>query len=100
MPDALGVAKAHIVGLSMGGFATLHSGFRHPGRALSLCVAGCGYGADPQAQDWFRAEADVIAATLMEQGMAAFAERYAARGATHMDMPLTPERVWRALLAA
>ena len=26
--------KAHVVGLSMGGFATLHFGFRHPGRAL------------------------------------------------------------------
>ena len=34
------------VGLSMGGFATLHFGFRHPSRALSLCVAGCGYGAE------------------------------------------------------
>ncbi|BDE07117.1 hypothetical protein WPS_23930 [Vulcanimicrobium alpinum] len=43
--DHLGIATAHVVGLSMGGFATLHFGFRHPQRARSLVVAGCGYGA-------------------------------------------------------
>ena len=31
--DTLGIEKAHVVGLSMGGFATLHFGFRHPARA-------------------------------------------------------------------
>ena len=75
--DGMGVEKAHIVGLSMGGFATLHFGFRHPGRALSLCVAGCGYGAEPDARDRFRGEADSIAATILRDGMPAFAERYA-----------------------
>ena len=75
--DAAGVAAAHVVGLSMGGFATLHFGFRHPQRALSLCVAGCGYGAEPDARDRFRSEADTIAATLLADGMAPFAERYA-----------------------
>ncbi len=38
--DHLKIAKAHVVGLSMGGFATLHFGFRHPDRALSLTVGG------------------------------------------------------------
>jgi pimeloyl-ACP methyl ester carboxylesterase len=38
----LRIDKAHIVGLSMGGFATLHFGFRRAHRALSLTVAGCG----------------------------------------------------------
>ena len=45
--DALKIDKAHIVGVSMGGFAVLHFGFAYPGRALSLVVAGCGYGAEP-----------------------------------------------------
>lgn len=30
--DTLEVARAHVVGLSMGGFATLHFGFRHSDR--------------------------------------------------------------------
>jgi pimeloyl-ACP methyl ester carboxylesterase len=75
--DHIGAAKAHIVGISMGGFATLHFGLRHPTRALSLCIGGCGYGAEPDKRDIFRAEADTIAATLRRDGMQAFAERYA-----------------------
>jgi pimeloyl-ACP methyl ester carboxylesterase len=73
----LGIGKAHVVGLSMGGFATLHFGFRHPGRALSLTVAGCGYGAERDQREKFRAEVDAVAAFLDEQGIEAFAAKYA-----------------------
>ncbi|HVY14834.1 MAG TPA: alpha/beta hydrolase [Rhodopila sp.] len=75
--DHLKIAKAHVVGLSMGGFATLHFGFRHADRALSLTVAGCGYGAEKGQRDKFRAEADAIAAFLDQNGMTVFAEKYA-----------------------
>jgi len=75
--DHLGIAKAHIVGLSMGGFAVLHFGFRHAARALSLCVAGCGYGAEPGQREKFHAEADAIAAFLDANGIEAFAAKYA-----------------------
>ena len=54
--DALGIAKAHVVGLSMGGFATLHFGLAYPDRALSLVVAGCGYGAEPGKRQQFHDE--------------------------------------------
>lgn len=76
--DHLSIEKGHIVGLSMGGFATLHFGFRHPHRALSLCVAGCGYGAEPVQRARFRAEAEAIASLLKSDDMARFAEQYAA----------------------
>ncbi|RZN35717.1 alpha/beta hydrolase [Bradyrhizobium sp. Leo121] len=75
--DHIGERQAHIVGLSMGGFATLHFGLRHQKRALSLCIGGCGYGAEPDKRETFRAEADVIADMIRRDGMAAFAERYA-----------------------
>ena len=75
--DALKIDKAHIVGLSMGGFATLHFGFRHPKRALSLTVAGVGYGAEKEQQGKFRAEVEAVAQSLRDQGMATFAEKYA-----------------------
>jgi len=75
--DHLQIAQAHVVGLSMGGFATLHFGFRHPERALSLCVAGCGYGAEPDKRASFRQEADNIAAFLTNEGIDAFAAKYA-----------------------
>jgi pimeloyl-ACP methyl ester carboxylesterase len=75
--DHLKIDRAHVVGLSMGGFATLHFGFRHPDRALSLCVGGCGYGAEREEREKFRGEAVVIAEQLREKGMPPFAERYA-----------------------
>jgi pimeloyl-ACP methyl ester carboxylesterase len=75
--DHLRIDKAHVVGLSMGGFATLHFGFRHAARARSLVVAGCGYGAEPDQRDRFRAEAEAIAEFIATQGIPAFAEKYA-----------------------
>lgn len=74
--DDAGIDRAHIVGLSMGGFATLHLGLRAPQRALSLCVAGVGYGAEPDRQAKFREEAEGWATFLLDQGIEAFAERY------------------------
>jgi pimeloyl-ACP methyl ester carboxylesterase len=75
--DQLGIDKAHIVGLSMGGFATLHFGLAYPGRARSLLVAGAGYGSETPEREKFRAEAEAIAERLLREGMAAFAEAYA-----------------------
>ena len=75
--DHLRIDLAHVVGLSMGGFAALHFGFRHPERALSLCVGGCGYGAEPGQRERFRAEAVAVADFIKTQGMVAFAEKYA-----------------------
>ena len=75
--DHLGIDRAHVVGLSMGGFATLHFGFRHAARALSLCVAGCGYGAEPEQRERFRSEAATIADFIASAGMPAFADKYA-----------------------
>jgi pimeloyl-ACP methyl ester carboxylesterase len=75
--DHLKIDKAHVVGLSMGGFATLHFGLTYPDRALSLVVAGAGYGAEKDQRERFRNEAVVIAGKLEKDGMAAFAEAYA-----------------------
>src|SRR5258708_36543182 len=75
--DHLKIDKAHVVGLSMGGFATLHFGFRHPGHALSLVVAGVGYGAEKDQQAKFKGEVELVAKSLLGDGMKAFAEKYA-----------------------
>ena len=52
--DGLNIDKAHVVGLSMGGFATLHFGFTYPDRARSLTIGGCGYGAAPDQRRFRR----------------------------------------------
>ena len=76
--DGLGIAKAHIVGISMGGFATLHFGFAYPERARSLVVAGCGYGAQPDKRAQFQEEVARTAAAIESQGMAEVAKTYGA----------------------
>lgn len=92
--DGLGIDRAHVVGLSMGGFATLHFGLAYPERALSLLIAGCGYGAERDQRDRFRAEADTIAGQLRKEGMTAFAERYAV-GPTRVQFQNKDPRGWR-----
>ena len=74
--DRFGIDRAHVVGLSMGGFATVHFGLRHPGRARSLVVAGCGYGAPPETHADFAASACANADLIEEIGMEAFAPDY------------------------
>jgi pimeloyl-ACP methyl ester carboxylesterase len=75
--DALTIDKAHIVGLSMGGFAALHFGFTYPDRARSLVIAGCGYGAAPDKRAQFAAEAEAAAKGFEQGGMPKAAEAYA-----------------------
>jgi pimeloyl-ACP methyl ester carboxylesterase len=74
--DALGIRKAHICGLSMGGYATLHFGLRYPERALSLVVAGAGYGSVAGEREKFRRDVEETARRFERDGMKAVAEFY------------------------
>jgi len=76
--DGLKLPKAHIVGISMGGFATLHFGLQYPDRAASLVVAGCGYGAAPDKRQQFQEETARTAAQIADKGMAEVAKTYGA----------------------
>lgn len=91
--DGLAIARAHIVGLSMGGFATLHFGLQYPDRALSLVVAGCGYGAQPGKREQFQQEVERTAATIATQGMTIAAEGYAL-GPTRVQFQNKDPRGW------
>ena len=75
--DALKLDRAHVVGLSMGGFAALHFGFTYPGRAYSLVIGGCGYGAAPDKRAQFAEEAETAAKRFEEIGMGKAAIGYA-----------------------
>jgi pimeloyl-ACP methyl ester carboxylesterase len=90
----LGLARAHIVGLSMGGFATLHFGLRHPKLARSLAICGCGYGAEKEQRDTFRAESEALAQLFDEKGSLVAAERYAL-GAARVQFQNKDPRGWR-----
>ena len=92
--DGLDIEHAHIVGLSMGGFATLHFGLAYPERARSLVLGGVGYGAEPDQQARFHGEADANAEFLRTRGMDAFAENYSI-GPTRVQFQNKDPRGWR-----
>ena len=79
----LGLGQAHVIGLSMGGFATLHLGLRHPQLARSLVAAGVGYGAAPGKTAQFHAETDAAIARIRAEGMDRFGLSYS-RGPTRL----------------
>ena len=92
--DGLGIEEAHIVGLSMGGFATLHFGFEYPDRALSLVVAGCGYGAEPDQREKFAAEVEATADRIAAETMTSVGMMYA-RGPTRVQFQNKDPRGWQ-----
>lgn len=79
----LGIARAHVVGLSMGAFATLHFGMRHPGMATALVAAGAGSGAPKDQAEAFRTQS------------LATAERFLAIGAEKLapELAMSPTRI-------
>jgi pimeloyl-ACP methyl ester carboxylesterase len=82
--DHLKLDRAHVVGLSMGGYATLHFGLMFPERALSLMVGGAGYGSVSTDRPSFHKDTDLVIAQFEQGGMAKVAEFYT-RGPTRVQ---------------
>jgi pimeloyl-ACP methyl ester carboxylesterase len=80
---ALGIATAHLVGLSMGATAALEFAIRHAGKARSLVIAAGGGGGatDAEAKARFKAECEAFAQRIEREGMPAMAELYCASSA-------------------
>jgi pimeloyl-ACP methyl ester carboxylesterase len=97
--DGLDIARANVVGLSMGGFTALHLALRHPDRVISAVVAGAGYGAQPERADAFRAESMLTAAAFAAEGAAKVAERYAI-GPARVQFQNKNPRGWAEFAAA
>ena len=81
--DNLKIETAHVVGLSMGGFATLHLGINAPNRVKSLVIAGCGYGARPIDKTSYNQDANFsnvsfdTAKKILDKGMEIVGSEYA-----------------------
>ena len=91
--DAAGIDQAHLVGLSMGGFAVLHAGLRRPERVLSVCAAGAGYGAEKAHEDYFKGISQQVAVNFETQGAERFARIYA-EGASRVQFQEKDPRGW------
>jgi pimeloyl-ACP methyl ester carboxylesterase len=65
----LGIGKAHIIGCSMGAYATLQFGLRHARRALSLTSVSAGAGSDPSGRAQFVKATEATARSFLEDGL-------------------------------
>ncbi|MBR0645274.1 alpha/beta fold hydrolase [Plastoroseomonas hellenica] len=79
----LGIPSAHVVGLSMGAFAALLFGIRHPQMATALVVAGVGTGSDLAELDAFRVAQAARAEQIRQEGW----------GALAVEQGLSPTRI-------
>jgi pimeloyl-ACP methyl ester carboxylesterase len=96
--DALKLERAHVVGLSMGAFATLHFGLAYPSRALSLTVAGGAYGSHPAHHKQFQRDSRANAERIQREGMAKFVSTYGV-GATRVQLQNKDPRSFAEYLA-
>ena len=92
--EALQVPQAHVVGLSMGGYATLHFGLNYPHMARSLVVAGCGYGSVAGDRQKFQQDTAQVAQRIERDGMPAMAAVYA-KGPTRVQFEDKDPRGWQ-----
>lgn len=94
--DRLGIERAHLVGLSLGGMTAMHLAARHPERVDRLALL-CTAAYFPPAQSWTDR-----AALVRDSGTAAVAESVVARWFTEqhlLDHPDTAAR-YQAMVAA
>jgi pimeloyl-ACP methyl ester carboxylesterase len=92
--DAAEIDKAHLVGLSMGGFAVLHAGLRHSDRVLSITAAGAGYGAEKEYEDYFKGVSEQVAHNFETRGAKSFAPIYA-EAASRLPFQEKDSRGWQ-----
>lgn len=90
---AAGVAKAHVVGLSMGAYATLLFGLRHPDMASALVVAGCGSGSPKEVRAGFKQQCEANADRFLKAGSPAMADT-TGHGPTRVQLQNKDPRGW------
>jgi pimeloyl-ACP methyl ester carboxylesterase len=95
--DAAGAPKAHVVGLSMGGYTALMLAARHPGRFISCVAAGAGSGGLRKDRPQFVEESLARAATFERLGRVE-AETYGL-GPTRVQLQNKDPVGWRTFMA-
>jgi pimeloyl-ACP methyl ester carboxylesterase len=90
----LQIAKAHIVGFSMGSFSALFFGMRHPELARSVSPVCCGYGAEKGWDEIHKKNFNDFAGLLEDPAAAdAASDRYST-GSTRIQFRLKDPRGW------
>jgi pimeloyl-ACP methyl ester carboxylesterase len=91
---SLKIERAHLVGLSMGGYAALQFGLRYPEKASAIVAASVGSGSHPSQRDAWLRETSVLARIFIGHGMVGIAERMA-RGPARIQLKYKDRTSWR-----
>lgn len=94
----LGIPRAHIVGLSMGAFAALLFGIRHPEMASALVLAGVGSGSPKAEQAEFRAACKERGEKLIRQGWPGEMAEETGHSPTRIQLKKKDPRGWAAYM--
>jgi pimeloyl-ACP methyl ester carboxylesterase len=92
--DVLGVERAHVVGLSMGGYTALQLGRLHPDRVRSIMAVSAGSGSEPAKREAYLEEAQLVAAQLRAQGPAEVGAQMAL-GPTRIQLKHRDQAAWQ-----
>ena len=95
---ALGIERAHLVGLSMGGYTALQFGLRYPDKVTAIAAASVASGSHPSHRAAWLKETSVFARLFSEHGMASLAERIA-RGPARIQLQYEDPRGWQEFIA-
>jgi len=94
----LNIKRAHLVGLSMGGYAALQFELRYPGIASAIVAAGVGSGSHPSQRDAWLRETSVLSRIFIDHGMVAMAELMA-RGPARIQLKYKDWKGWQEFVA-
>lgn len=92
--DGLDIPVAHVVGLSMGGYAVLQFALRHPDRVSAVVASAAGSGSAPGDRDQWPAVCAATADAFLARGMAAMAGEIG-HGATRLQLQRKSPRAWQ-----
>jgi len=90
----LSIERAHLVGLSMGGYAALQFGLRYPEKVSAIVAASVGSGSHPTQRDAWLRETSVLSRIFIDHGMVAMAERMA-RGPARIQLKYKDPGSWQ-----
>jgi pimeloyl-ACP methyl ester carboxylesterase len=90
----LSIERAHVVGLSMGGYAALHFGLRHPEKVSAIFAAAVGSGSHPSQRDAWVRETCVLARIFSDRGIEGIAEKIA-RGPARIQLKNKDPKSWQ-----
>jgi pimeloyl-ACP methyl ester carboxylesterase len=90
----LSIERAHLVGLSMGGYAALQFGLCYPKKVNAIVAAAVGSGSHPSQRDAWLRETSVLAQIFVGRGMEGIAEKMA-RGPTRIQLKQKDPKSWQ-----